>query len=92
MFLYVFVLFFLLTPGTLFYFPKHKSKMITGLSHAFIFVIIWTFTHKYVDKITSNVSEGLTHKPNANSQGKVKPASNMQPKKQCPQKNIITHK
>ena len=55
MFLYVFLLFFLLTPGTLFYLPQHKSKIVTGLTHAFLFALIWTFTHKMVWRLTSGL-------------------------------------
>ena len=71
MFIYAFVLFIALTPGILFYFPKHKSKIVTNLFHALVFAIIWTFTHKFVYKSTRKMFEGLedkrkhkkTHKP-----------------------------
>ena len=62
MFIYAFVLFIVLTPGILFYFPKHKSKIVTNLFHALVFAIIWTFTHKFVYKSTRKMFEGLEDK------------------------------
>ena len=62
MFIYAFVLFIVLTPGILFYFPKHKSKIVTNLFHALVFAIIWTFTHKFVYKSTRGIFEGMDKK------------------------------
>ena len=55
MFIYAFLLFFVLTPGVLVYLPPKSSKMVTALTHAAIFAIIWQITHKMV----WNVSSGL---------------------------------
>lgn len=62
MFIYAFVLFIVLTPGILFYFPQHKSKIVTNLFHALVFAIIWTFTHKFVYKSTRGIFEGMDKK------------------------------
>ena len=55
MFLYVFALFFVLTPGVLVNLPSRSSKTITALTHAAIFAVVWTFTHKFVWRMTSGI-------------------------------------
>jgi hypothetical protein len=60
MFIYVFVLFFVLTPGVLVYLPPKSSKMITAATHAVIFALIWTLTHKMVWRLTSRM-EGMSN-------------------------------
>jgi predicted aldo/keto reductase-like oxidoreductase len=58
MLVYVFVLFFVLTPGVLVYLPPKASKMVTNLTHAAIFALIWTLTHKMVWRLSSGM-EGM---------------------------------
>lgn len=65
MFIYVFVLFFVLTPGVLVYLPPKSSKMITAATHAVIFALIWTLTHKMIWRLSSRM-EGLTAMNTAN--------------------------
>jgi amino acid permease len=48
MFIYVFVLFFVLTPGVLVTLPPKSSKMVVALFHALVFAIVWALTHKLV--------------------------------------------
>jgi hypothetical protein len=45
MFLYVFVLFFLLTPGILLRLPPKGSPIIVAIVHAFVFTLLIWFTH-----------------------------------------------
>ena len=52
MFVYVFLLFFVLTPGVLVYLPPKSSKMVTAATHALIFALVWTFTHKMVWRLS----------------------------------------
>ena len=48
MFVYAFLLFFVLTPGVLLSLPPKSGKMTVALTHALVFALIWTFTHKMV--------------------------------------------
>ena len=58
MFVYVFLLFFVLTPGVLVYLPPKAGKMVTAATHALIFALIWTLTHKMVWRLSSSM-EGM---------------------------------
>lgn len=46
--LFIFVLFFLLTPGILLTIPPKGSKITVALVHAFVFTLVLHFTHKIV--------------------------------------------
>jgi len=46
--LYIFILFFLLTPGILVTIPPHGSKYVIATVHALVFTLIFHFTHKWV--------------------------------------------
>lgn len=46
--LFVVVLFFMLTPGVLFSFPKGGSLLMKAMMHAVIFALIYHLTHKMV--------------------------------------------
>jgi hypothetical protein len=59
MFLYVFVLFFVLTPGILVSLPKKGSKMVVAATHALVFSLVMWLTHKMVWKFTSSYIEGM---------------------------------
>jgi hypothetical protein len=48
LFVYVFLLFFVLTPGVLVTLPRKASKMVVAAVHAVIFALIWALTHKLV--------------------------------------------
>jgi hypothetical protein len=50
LFLYVFVLFFVLTPGVLLSLPPNASKLVVAATHALVFALVWQFTHKMVWK------------------------------------------
>ena len=63
MILYVFVLFFVLTPGILVTLPPKGSKMVVAAVHAIVFSLILWATHKMVWKFTSKTLEGLTPSP-----------------------------
>ncbi len=46
--LYVFLLFFILTPGILLRLPPKGSKVTVALVHGLVFVLVFHFTHNYV--------------------------------------------
>ena len=48
--LYSVVLFFVLTPGVLLRLPPGGSAMTVALTHAVVFGLVWSFTHKLVWK------------------------------------------
>lgn len=60
---YVFVLFFVLTPGILVSLPPKGSKMIVAATHALVFSLLFCVTHKMVLKFTSGALEGMTPAP-----------------------------
>jgi hypothetical protein len=60
LFLYVFVLFFVLTPGILVTLPPKGSKMVVAAVHAVAFSLILCVTYKMVWKFTGKTLEGLT--------------------------------
>jgi hypothetical protein len=49
--LYAAVLFFLLTPGVLLSLPPGGSRTTVALTHAVVFALVWTLTHKMVYKM-----------------------------------------
>ena len=51
MLLFIFVLFFLLTPGILLTIPPKGSKVVVALVHALVFTLIFHFTHKLVSNM-----------------------------------------
>ena len=51
MVIYVFLLFLLLTPGFLVSLPTKGSKYVVAGVHAFIFALVWKFTHKFVRRL-----------------------------------------
>ena len=53
---YVFVLFFVLTPGILLSLPPKGSKYVVAAVHALVFVIVWSLTHKFVGKLSASAS------------------------------------
>ena len=58
MFLYAFLLFFVLTPGILLSLPPKSGKMTVALTHALVFALVWTLTHKLVRQATHGLFEG----------------------------------
>ena len=48
LFIYVFLLFFVLTPGVLVTLPPKSSVMVVAAVHAVVFALIWALTHKFV--------------------------------------------
>ena len=70
MFLFVALLFFVLTPGVLLTLPRKGSKFLVAGTHALVFALVFTFTHKIVWEwgirngyIQKKVNEGMTTKP-----------------------------
>jgi hypothetical protein len=63
MFVYVFVLFFVLTPGILVSLPPKGSKMVVAAVHALVFSLALWATHKMVWKFTKGALEGMTTPP-----------------------------
>jgi len=45
---FIAVLFFLLTPGILLRLPPNGSKLVVAATHAVVFAIIYSLTHKAV--------------------------------------------
>ena len=52
MFVYVAVLFFVLTPGVLLSLPPKSSKFVVAATHAVVFAIVYHLTHKMVWKLS----------------------------------------
>jgi hypothetical protein len=48
---YVFVLFFVLTPGVLVSLPPRGSKLAVAATHALVFVVLYQLTHKMAMKM-----------------------------------------
>ena len=46
--LYLAILFFVLTPGTLVSLPPSGSKLVVNLTHATVFALVYLLTHKMV--------------------------------------------
>lgn len=53
MYLYIAVLFFVLTPGVLTKMPAVKSLYKVAVLHALLFTVIYYMTHKYVWRLTT---------------------------------------
>jgi hypothetical protein len=60
--LFTAILFFVLSPGILLRLPSNGSKYTVAAVHAFVFAIIFHFTHKMVWRMSISMSgkEGLT--------------------------------
>lgn len=56
LFFYVAILFFILTPGVLLSLPPRAGKLTVAATHAVVFALVWSLTHKMVWKF----SRGLT--------------------------------
>jgi hypothetical protein len=54
MLIYVFLLFYVLTPGVLLSLPPKAGKMVTAATHAAVFALVWTFTHKMVWRLSAS--------------------------------------
>lgn len=48
LFVYIFLLFVLLTPGILLSLPPKGSKWSMAIVHGLVFALIWCLTNKYV--------------------------------------------
>lgn len=59
MFVYAFLLFFVLTPGILLSLPPKSGKITVALTHALVFALVWTLTHKMVWQATHGLFEGM---------------------------------
>jgi hypothetical protein len=58
-FIYMVLLFVVLTPGILLSLPSGASKKIVALTHGIVFSLIWWLTHRYVWELSLNL-EGMT--------------------------------
>lgn len=61
---YVFVLFFVLTPGVLLRLPPKGSKVIVALVHGLVFAAILAVSGYYLYKFSNRVFEGLVTEKN----------------------------
>ena len=52
MFIYTAVLFYVLTPGILLTLPPKSSKMVVAATHAFVFALVYKFTHRMAWKLS----------------------------------------
>ena len=50
---FVFLLFFLLTPGILVRLPFGGSRLVVALTHALVFTLIWSLTCKMVWNVST---------------------------------------
>ena len=81
--IYVALLFFALCPGVLVSLPPKRGKFTVAAVHAFIFAIVWHFTHKFVLLTSMRMSrpegfqEGAENSTKPNKQKKPKPSTNM---------------
>ena len=48
MYAYIIILFIGVTPGVLFHIPPNGSPLIVATIHGLIFMLLWTYTHKYI--------------------------------------------
>lgn len=48
MFIFVALLFYVLTPGVFLSLPPKSSKRVVALTHAVVFAVVWTLIHKTV--------------------------------------------
>lgn len=71
--LFVFVLFFLLTPGILITLPRKSSKMTVALVHGLIFAVLLSISGHFFSKFEKNVFEGLTPSADTRSNDRVGP-------------------
>ena len=53
--LYLAILFFVLTPGTLVSLPPGGSKVVVSLTHASVFAIVYLLTHKMVWNVVTKM-------------------------------------
>ena len=54
-FIYVFVLFLILTPGVLVTLPPKSSKMVVAIVHGLLFTLILAFTYQIVARLSSRL-------------------------------------
>ena len=52
MFLYIFLLFVLLTPGILLSLPPKGSKWTVAIVHGLVFAFVWCLTNNYVRQMS----------------------------------------
>ena len=52
MFIYIFLLFVLLTPGILLSLPPKGSKWSMAIVHGLVFALVWCFTNNYVREMS----------------------------------------
>lgn len=57
MYAYIIILFIAVTPGVLFHIPPINSPLIVATVHGIVFMLIWTYTHKYI--YSNTYSEGF---------------------------------
>jgi hypothetical protein len=55
LFLYIAVLFFLLTPGVVLSLPPNSSKFVVAATHAIVFAVVYWISHKTVSKLTQKL-------------------------------------
>jgi len=61
--IYTALLFFALCPGVLVSLPPKRGKITVAAVHAFIFAIVWHFTHKFVLLTSMRMSRPEGFKP-----------------------------
>jgi hypothetical protein len=55
MFVYIAVLFFVLTPGVLLSLPPKSSKLVVAATHAVVFALVFHLTYKVVWKMVQKM-------------------------------------
>jgi hypothetical protein len=57
LFVYIFLLFVLLTPGILLSLPPKGSKWTVAIVHGLVFALVWCLTNKYVWEISMMLTQ-----------------------------------
>jgi hypothetical protein len=59
-FIYVFILFYILTPGVLITLPKKISRILAALIHGLIFTVILAITYRPIYKLSTRLFENFS--------------------------------
>uniref|UniRef100_A0A6C0F0L2 Uncharacterized protein n=1 Tax=viral metagenome TaxID=1070528 RepID=A0A6C0F0L2_9ZZZZ len=77
MFLFMVLLFFVLTPGILFTLPPKSNKTVVALVNGVIFALIWNFSHKMLWNLTEGFNPNIPDTNSQSSSSDVNTSSNV---------------
>ena len=78
---YLIVLFFALTPGVLLSLPPKSSKYVVALTHAVVFGLVYTLTHKHVWRLSHKMGHRDGFQEGINAGNTVSGGSTIEPTK-----------